>query len=113
MKLCSLLILTENEKKSKNNFKAPKKSEIIVFPGRILPCKQNKPALYITYSHVSDGKIIAVASNWCPIVRTREDTPAALIVYPCMWPNAVKTCNRPSGIQIVCLGYFWFHGNAD
>ena len=44
MKLYSLLILAKNTKKSKNNFKAPKKSEIIVFPGRILPCKQNKSA---------------------------------------------------------------------
>ena len=31
MKLYSLLILTENTKKAKNNFEAPKKSEIIVF----------------------------------------------------------------------------------
>ena len=30
-----------------------------------------------------------------------------------MWPNAVKTFNRPSGIEIVCLGYFWFHRNVD
>ena len=86
MKLYSLLILTENTKKSKNNFKAPKKSEIVVFPGRILPCKQNNSAeysaLYITYSHVSDGKIRAVAANWCLIVKTREETPAALIIYP-------------------------------
>ena len=82
MKLYSLLILTENTKKSKNNFKASKKSEIVVFLGRILPCKQIKSALYITYSHVSDGKIRAVAANWCLIVRTLEDTPAALIVYP-------------------------------
>ena len=86
IKLYSLLILTENTKKSKNNFKAPKKSEIVVFPGRILPCKQNKSAiylaLYITYSHVSDGNIRAVAANWCLIVRTREYIPAALIVYP-------------------------------
>ena len=29
-----------------------------------------------------------------------------------MWPNAVKTFNRPSDIQIVCLGYFWFHRNV-
>ena len=28
------------------------------------------------------GKIRVVASNWCLIVRTQEDTPAALIVYP-------------------------------
>ena len=64
MKLYSLLILTKNTRKSKNNFKAPKKSEIVVFPGRILPCKQNKSALYITYSHVSDGKIKRFAANW-------------------------------------------------
>ena len=36
MKLYSLLILTKTTKKSKNNFKAPKKSEIVIFPGRIL-----------------------------------------------------------------------------
>ena len=30
-----------------------------------------------------------------------------------MWPNAVKTFNRPSGIQIVCLGSFWFHRNVE
>ena len=85
IKLYILLILTENTKKSKNNFKAPKKCEIVVFPGRILPCKQTSQkysALYITYSHVSDGKIRAFAANWCLIARTREDTPAALIVYP-------------------------------
>ena len=67
MKLYSLLILAKNTKKSKNNFKAPKKSEIVVFPGRILPCKQNKSAIlsnFITYSHVSDSKIRAVAANW-------------------------------------------------
>ena len=48
MKLYSLLILTKKTKKSKNNFKAPKKSEIIVFPGRILPCKQNKSTIFST-----------------------------------------------------------------
>ena len=83
MKLYSLLILTENTKKSKNNFKALKKSEIVIFPGRILPCKQNKSAIFSTLDHifpVSDGKIKPVAANWCLIVRTREDTPAALIV---------------------------------
>ena len=41
----SLLILTRNTKKSKNNFKAPKKSEIDIFPGRILSCKRNKSAI--------------------------------------------------------------------
>ena len=81
MKLYSLLILTENTKKSKNNFKALKKSEIVVFPGRILPCKQNKSAILSTLDHIFP-RIRPVASNWCLIVRTREDTPAALIVYP-------------------------------
>ena len=53
MKLYSLLILTKNTKKSKNNFKAPKNSEIIVFPGRILPCKQNMSAIFSTLHHIS------------------------------------------------------------
>ena len=53
MKLYSLLILTKNTKKSKkNNFKAPKKSEIAIFPGSILPCKQNKSAIYRTLDHI-------------------------------------------------------------
>ena len=46
MKLYSLLILTKNTKKSKNNF-TPKKSEIAIFPVRILSRKQNKSAIYI------------------------------------------------------------------
>ena len=37
--ILSLLILTKNTKKSKNNFKAPKKSQIVIFLGRVLPCK--------------------------------------------------------------------------
>ena len=67
MKLFSLLILAKNTKKSKNNFKAPKKSEIVVFPGRILPCKQNKSAILSTFHHIFPrirGKIRAVAANW-------------------------------------------------
>ena len=53
MKLYSLLILTENAIKSKNNFKVPKKSEIVVFPGRIiLPCKQNKSEIFSTLHHI-------------------------------------------------------------
>ena len=52
MQLYSLLILTKNTKKSKNNFKAPKKSEIVVFPGRILPCKQNKSAILSILHHI-------------------------------------------------------------
>ena len=83
------MILTKSTKKSKNNFKAPKKSEIVVFPGRILPCKQKQvsniqhfTSHIPTYQTVRSGKIKAVAANWCLIVRTREDTPAALIVYP-------------------------------
>ena len=53
------MILTKNTKMSKNNFEAPKKPKLDLFPGRILPCKQNNllyTALYTTYSHVSgDG----------------------------------------------------------
>ena len=52
MKLYSLLILTKNTKKAKNNFKAPKKREIVKFPGRILPCKQNKSAIYSSLHHI-------------------------------------------------------------
>ena len=52
MKLYSLLILAKNTKKSKNIFKAPKRSEIVVFPGRILPCKQNKSAILSTFHHI-------------------------------------------------------------
>ena len=36
----SLLISIEN-KKNKSNFKALKKIKLLLFPGRILPCKQN------------------------------------------------------------------------
>ena len=52
MKLYSLLILTENTKKSKNNFKAPKKSEMAIFPICLLPCKQNKSAIHRTLHHI-------------------------------------------------------------
>ena len=52
MKLYNLLILTNNTKKSKDNFKAPRKSEIVIFPGRILPCKQNKLVIYSTLHHI-------------------------------------------------------------
>ena len=66
MKLYSLPILTKNTKKSKNNFKAPKKSEIIIFPGPILPCKQNKSAIYSTLHHIFPclgREIKAIAAN--------------------------------------------------
>ena len=43
MKPYSLLILIKNTKKSKNNFKAPKKSEIAVFPGRIYTISKYTP----------------------------------------------------------------------
>ena len=83
MKLYNLLVLPENTKKSKNNFEAPKKSEIVIFPGRILPCKQNKQqntAIYTTYSHVLDGKLKAIAANWCQDMGHLHGTPAALMV---------------------------------
>ena len=58
MKLYSLLILTKNTKKVKNNFKASQKSEIVIF--QVVYCHVNKTnqryvALYTTYSHVLDG----------------------------------------------------------
>ena len=62
-----------------------KQSEIIIFPSRILPCKQNKSAItaiYTKYFHVLDGEIKSIAANWRLIVRTWGYTPAALIVYP-------------------------------
>ena len=73
MKLYSLLILTKNTKKSKNNFKAPKKSEIVI--SQIVYCHVNKTsqqytALHTIYSHVLDDQIKAIAANWCLIVRT-------------------------------------------
>ena len=52
MKLYSLLILTENTEKSKKIFKVLKKSEIVIFPGRVLPCKQNKWAIFSTLHHI-------------------------------------------------------------
>ena len=51
-------------------------AEIITSPS------QQDTALYTTYSHVLDGEIKAIAANWCLIVRTWGDTPAALIVFP-------------------------------
>ena len=67
MKLYGLLILTKKYKMSKNNFKALKQSEIVIFPGRILPCKQNKSAIYSTlhhiFPHALDSKIKAIAAN--------------------------------------------------
>ena len=122
MKLYSLLFLTKNTKKSKNNFKAPKKSEIVIFSGRILPSKQYT-ALYTTYSHVLDDQIKAIAANWCLIVRTWGDKPATLIVCPTLGRrhhHVTQCCKniQPSfskclGIQNVCLGFKRIHWNFD
>ena len=126
MKVCSLLILTKNTKKSKNNFKAPNKSVFVIFSGRILPCKktsQQYTALYTTYSHVLDEQIKANAANWCLIVRTWRDTPATLIVCPTLGrrhQHVAQCCRKiqPSfskclGIQNVCLGFKRIHRNVD
>ena len=66
MKLFSLQILTKNTKKSKNNFEAPKKSEIVIFPGRILPCKQNKSVDPVTNDLASarQKKSLVTESRW-------------------------------------------------
>ena len=68
MKLYSLLILAKKTKKWKNNFKAPKKSEITIY-FQVVYCHVNKTSqqytgLYTTYSHVLDGEIKAIAANW-------------------------------------------------
>ena len=73
MKLYNLLILSKNTKMSKNNFKAPKKSVIVIFSFRILPCEQNKSAIYSTLHHM------IIPTSWT--VRL----------------NAVGTFNRPLG----------------
>ena len=124
MKLYSLLILTEITKKSKNNFKESKRSEIVIFPGRILPCKQNKSAIYCTLHHIFPRlEIKAIGANWCLIVRTWGDTPATLIVCPTLsrrHQHVAQCCRniQPSfskclGIQKVCLGFKRIHTNVD
>ena len=122
MKLYTLLILTKNTKKIKNNFNAPKKSEIVIFLGRILLCKQKK-TLHPTYSHVLDDQIKAIAANWCGLVRTWGDTPAKLIVCPTLGRRHqhVSQCCRSIqpffskclGIQNVCLGFMRIQRNVD
>ena len=54
MKLYNLLILTKNTNKSKKKIET----------------SQQYTALYTTYSHVLDGKIKIITTNWCLIVRT-------------------------------------------
>ena len=124
--VCSLLILTKNTKKSINIFKAPKKSEIVIFPDvycHVNKTSQQYTALYTTFSHVLDGEIRAIAANWCLVVRTWADTPATLIVCPALGQRHqhVAQCCRniqPSfskclGIQKVCLGFRRFHRNVN
>ena len=109
MKLYSLLILNKNTKKSKNNFKAPKK-ELNSYISRScmhVNKSQQCTSLYTTYSHVLDGDIKAIAANWCLIVRTWGDTPATLIVCIKMWPNALGTFNRPLASVKVYKKFVW------
>ena len=73
--------------------KKTKKTELVLFPGHILPCKQNNLlyiTLYITNSHVSDGgekpspwHMKAVAANR-RLKSGHGYTSAALIVCPTM-----------------------------
>ena len=76
MKLYSLLILTENTKKSKNNFKVPKKSEIVVFPGRILPCKQDN------YRHCRNKTTLLIRQSketyYSKSIETNKNNPRML-----------------------------------
>ena len=126
MKLYSLLILTKNTKKSQNNFKAPKKSAIVIFLGCILPCKQNKSAIFSTLHHIFPRfgrEIEAITANWCLLVRAWGDTPAALIVCPTLsrrHQHVAQCCRniKPSfskclGIQKICLGFKRSHRLVD
>ena len=73
MKLYSLLILTKNTKKVKNNLKAPQKSVIVIFPGCILPCKQNKSALYSTLHHIFPRLGRCMRSKQSPLIGVFQD----------------------------------------
>ena len=100
-------------KKSKknNNFQAPKKSDIVIFPGRIY-CHVNKTSqqyttFYTTYSHVLDGEIKTISANWCLIVRTWGDTPATLIVCPMLGrrnQHVAQCCRNIQPSFSKCLG---------
>ena len=71
MKLYNLLILTENTKKSKKQFEAPKKSEIVIFPRRILPCKQNKSAIWMLcgiHYFITTLKTKLMSSYWVALI---------------------------------------------
>ena len=83
---------------------------------------QQYTAVYTTYSHVLDGKIKAIAANWCLIVRTwGGDTPATLIVCPTLgrqhqhaaqWYRNIQTyVSKCLGIQKVCLVFKRLHRN--
>ena len=122
MKLCSLLILTKDTKKSKKTVLKHRKRV------KKLYCHVNKTsqqytALYTTFSHALDGEIRTIAANWCLVVRTWGDTPATLIVCPTLGrrhQHVAQCCRniQPSfgkclGIQKVCLGFKRFHRNVD
>ena len=112
MKLSSLLILTKNTRKSKNNFKAPKKSEIVIFLGRIsVYCHVNKTsqqytALYTTFSHALDGEIRATLIV-CPTLGRRHQ----YVAQCCR--NIQPSFSKCLGLQKVCLGFKRFHKNID
>ena len=63
LKLYSLLVLTKNTKKSKNNIKAPKTSDFQVLYCHVNKTSQQYTALYTKYSHVLDGEIKAIVAN--------------------------------------------------
>ena len=99
MELYNLLILTENTKKSKNNFKHRKRVKWLYF--QVVYCHVNKTSqqyttLYTTYSHVLEGKIKAIAANWCLIVRTQGghtcSTDGLLNVGPTASPCGPMLC---------------------
>ena len=104
MKVPLFSLETKNIKKSKNNFKATKKSEIVILEGiyfHVNKTSQQYIALYTTYSHVLDGEIKAIATNWCLIVSTwgihlQHWLSAQRWADGInMWANAVGTFNPP------------------
>ena len=85
MKLYTLLILTKNTKKFKNNFNAPKKSEIVIFLGRILPCKQNKNTAHHIFPRLG-------RSDHSKLVWFSEDMGGHTCKTDCL-PNAGPTAS--------------------
>ena len=77
------LIFTKNKKNKKKQFQSTENTKLVLYPGRILPCKQNIPQLYTTNAHVSAGGIKAYS---IPSVR--------LTCIACFSPISQSIFNR-------------------